>query len=94
MKPALLKVYGLEQWAEDHTLRTTGLRVANNLKGENLNPSTVEESLRYGPQVSTDAGSVLLKEEIQAERWYCATLPISNRSMVGGLGSQEDIRKL
>jgi len=43
---------------------------------------------------SADGGSVLLKEEIQPERWYWVSLPISNRSMVGGLGSQEDVRRL
>lgn len=38
MRPALLKVYSLEQWAEDHTFRTTGLRECQEPEGRESEP--------------------------------------------------------
>lgn len=39
MRLALLKVYGLEQWAEDHTLRTTGLEECQEPEGRESEPT-------------------------------------------------------
>ena len=39
MRLALLRVYGLAQWAEHHTLRTTGLGECQELEGRESEPT-------------------------------------------------------
>ena len=73
-------------------MRTIGLGECQESEGQDLNPPSVGEFLRHLPKchkISTDDGSVLSKEETQAERWHCISLPICNRSRVGGKGVGE-----
>lgn len=98
MRPALLKVYSLEQvgWGphfQNHWPKRMPRAWRVRIWTHPLWKSP-QSTGRKCYKVSTDAGSVLLKEEIQAERWYCVTLWCPTGAGREGLRSQEDIRKL